>query len=183
MFVKLYFNGSSWHHELVSTKWVGNIKENSTLSTHVLFIIAWSSNTSCAVHGGGVSAALWGCLSLQPNIATLAPARAPAVPHQPVVTLGLVCAIPNQLHSVVEGDVGVKGAAIIDTTTIASPPTGIHSNSQGSLLCQVGHHSLLVIGGHGVVSGDPHHGGGVHEVVHAVASVGGGAGGVAENTD
>jgi len=63
---KLYLNGSSWHHELVSTKWVGNIKENSTLSTHVLFIIAWSSNTSCAVHRGGVSATLWGRLSLKP---------------------------------------------------------------------------------------------------------------------
>merc|ERR1712055_332182 len=178
LYILLYFNGSSWHHELVSTKWIGNIEEYSTLSTNMLFIIAWSSNTSCAVHGCGVSTTLWGGLSLEPDIATLAPARPPAVPHNPVVALSLICSVSNKLHCVVQGNVGVEGAAIVDTTSISSPSTSVHGNSKGSLLCKVGHDCFLVVGGHGVVSSDSHHRSSVHEVVHAVPGIGGGSGGV-----
>merc|ERR1719209_2586804 len=169
---------SLWHHELMSSKWVGHIKEDATLSAHMLLVIARSSNTGGPVHGCRVCAALCSGLSLEPDVATLAPARSPAVPHNPEVTLCLVSAVTNQLDCMVQGNVVVKATPSVDASSISSPATGVHSHGKGSVLGKVGHHGILVIGGQGVVASNPNNWSSVHKVIHTVASLCGGAGGV-----
>merc|ERR1712012_870794 len=144
----------------------------------MLLIVARSSNTSCSVHWGGVSAALGLSVPGQPDVATLSPPGAPAVPHNPVVALGLVGAVADQLDSVVESNVTVIGAARVDSRAVPSPSRGVHGNSKRADLSKVGHDGLLVVGGERVVAGDANSGGSVREVVHAVSSFSGGAGGV-----
>merc|ERR1711936_80078 len=135
-----------------------------------------SVNTCCSIHRSGVSSTLRGSLFLQSDVA----AFSPAVPYNPVVSERFISAISPQLDSVVQSNVGVKVTAIIDTTTISSPSTGIDSNSQGPHLRQMGHDSFLVIGGEGVVPGDTNNRCGVHEVVHAVSGLCGAARSVRE---
>ena len=77
---------------------------------------------TCAVHGGGVSTALGLSVPPEPDVAILAPARTPAVPHNPVVAVR-VGAVAHKLDSVVESDVGGVLAAVIDTAVVSSPAT------------------------------------------------------------
>ena len=106
----------------MSSQGVVGVKEDSTLSTHVLLIRAGASNTSRAVHGGGVSPALGLSVPPQSDEAILTPASAPTVPDNPVITL-LRGAIAHHLDSVVHGNVGVVVTAVIDTALVTAPPT------------------------------------------------------------
>ena len=58
------------------------VQKHAAHSTHSLLVIAGPPNTGGAVHGGGVEAALGS--PLDPDVAILAPARAPGVTDQPV---------------------------------------------------------------------------------------------------
>jgi len=91
--------------------WVGHIKEDSTLSAHILLVAAHSSDTCRSVQRGRIDAALGLRLPLQPDVAGLAPGGAPAVPDQPVVAIGSVSSISGELDHVVEANVLVEGAA------------------------------------------------------------------------
>merc|ERR1711999_20587 len=102
-------------------------------------------------------------VTLKPDISILSPARAVAVPNNPVVSLRSVSAIANKLDSVVQGNIGVKVTSIIDSATVRSPSTGIDSNSKRSNLSQVSHDSILVISCKGVVTGDSDNRGSVHD--------------------
>ena len=91
---------------MVDAERVGSIEEKTALTTDVLLVRAGTTGAGGAVHGGGVSPALGRGVSPQPDVAVLAPARAPAVPNYPVSTIR-VGAIAHELDSVVKSDVGV----------------------------------------------------------------------------
>merc|ERR1719244_1241032 len=78
----------------------------------------------------------------------------------------------------VESNVAVIGTTRVDSRAVSSPSRGVHGNSKRADLSKVGHDGLLVVGGKRVVAGDANSGGSVREVVHAVSSFSGGAGGV-----
>merc|ERR1712228_163093 len=137
----------------------------------MLFIIARTSNTSCSIHRARISSTLSSALSLKPDVSILSPARAPAVSDNPVVSLSSISAITNKLDSVVQSNIRVKVTSIIDSTTVRSPSTSIDSNSKRSILSQVSHDSILVIGCKGVVTSDSNNWGSVHEVIHTVPSL------------
>merc|ERR1719458_1767864 len=119
----------------------------------MLLIRPGASHTSRAVHGGGVSPALGLGISPQPDEAILAPAGAPAVPDNPVISL-LGGTVAHHLHRVVHGDVGVVVAAVIDAALVAAPPTGVDGDCERPDLGDVLHHGVLVIGGEHVVPGE-----------------------------
>ena len=102
----------------------GGVEEDSALATHVLLIRAGAVSTRGAVHGGGVSAALGLAIPPQPAVAILAPAGAPAVPDNVVITIR-VGAVSHKLDGVVESNVGGVLAAIIDTAVVSSPAAKI----------------------------------------------------------
>ena len=145
-FVKL------WHGPVVGSKWVWSIKENTTLATDMLLIITGTINTSCTIHGAGVSATLGLRVSPQSDVTILSPSCAPAVPHKPVVTQAGISSVSNQLDSMVESNVGAVAASLIDTSTVWSPSTGIDSDSKRSNLSQMLHDLFLVVGGESVIA-------------------------------
>ena len=102
----------------------GGVEQDSALTTHVLLIGAGAVSTGGTVHGGGVSPALGLGVPPQPDEAVLAPARAPAVPDNPVITVR-VRAVAHQLDGVVKSDVGGVLAAVIDTAVVSSPATSM----------------------------------------------------------
>ena len=61
----------------MDTEGVGDVEENTALAADVLLVRARSSRAGSAVHRGGVSAALSGGVSPQPDVPSLAPVRAP----------------------------------------------------------------------------------------------------------
>ena len=67
---------------LVDPQGEGGVQQHAAHATHGLLVIAGAPDTGGAVHGGGVEAALGG--PLDPDVAILAPARAPGVTDQPV---------------------------------------------------------------------------------------------------
>merc|ERR1719249_646086 len=148
------------------------------MAAYVLFIIARSSNTSSSIHRTRISSTLSSALPLKSDVSILSPARAPAVPNNPVVSLRSISAVTNKLDSVVQGNIRVKVTSIIDSATIRTPSTGIDSKSKRSNLSQVSHDSILVIGCKGVVTSDSNNGGSVHEVIHTVPSLCCGSGSV-----
>merc|ERR1719410_2292728 len=97
----------------------------------------------------------------------LVPARSPAVPHDPVVALGGVRAVPDQLHGVVDGDVGGVRAALKHAAAVGAPGAGVYGHGEGPDLGQVLHHLVLVVGGEDLVAGEPH--AGRHAVVVVLA--------------
>merc|ERR1712228_5549 len=111
----------SRHCEIVSSKRPRDIEEDTTLATHVLLIVAGASHTRRPVHWGRVSSALGLCIPGKPDVAALSPAGSPAVPHNPVISLSLVSAVPNQLHGVVESNVAVISASRVDTRAVSPP--------------------------------------------------------------
>ena len=102
----------------------GGVEEHSALSAHVLLVRAGAVSTRGAVHGGGVSPALGLAIPPQPDVAILAPAGAPAVPDNVVITIR-VGAVAHKLDGVVESNVGGVLAAIIDTAVVSSPAAKI----------------------------------------------------------
>merc|ERR1719458_1258473 len=119
----------------------------------MLLIRPGASHTSRAVHGGGVSPALGLAIPPQPDEAVLAPAGAPAVPDNPVISL-LGGAVAHHLHCVVHGHVGVVVTAVIDAALVTAPPTGVDGDGEGPDLGDVLHDGVLVIGGQHVVAGE-----------------------------
>ena len=67
----------SRHGPVVGPQGVVGVKQHSALATHVLLIRAGASDTSRAVHGGGVGAALGRGVSPQSDVAVLSPSGAP----------------------------------------------------------------------------------------------------------
>ena len=168
--MNIYFKSFNFTHLVLDdmgSQGEGHIKENSALSAHILLVGSRASNTRGSVHGGRVNAALGLGLPLQLNVATLTPGGAPAVPDQPVVALGGVCSVSDQLDGVVQADVLVEGAACEHAAPVGAPAPCINCNGQGANVGQVIHGGGLVVR-HGVVAGDANGGGGVVDVVQAV---------------
>ena len=115
----------------MDTERIGDVEEDTALTADVLLVRAGTSGAGSAVHRGGVSAALGGGVSPQPDVSSLSPPLSPGVPHQPVVAQALVSPVPDQLDRVVEGDVGVVAAALVDSSSVPAPAGGVHSHSQG----------------------------------------------------
>ena len=63
----------------MDTEGVGDVEENTALAADVLLVRARSSRAGSAVHRGGVSAALGGGVSPQPDVPALAPSLSPSV--------------------------------------------------------------------------------------------------------
>ena len=72
---------------------------------------------------------------LHPDVALLAPARAPAVLHQPVVGAGGVRAVADGEHGVVRQ--GVLARAREQPARVVVPPAGVHRHTHGALQMQV----------------------------------------------
>jgi hypothetical protein len=161
----------------MSSQREGNIKENSALSAHMLFIISRSSNTCCSVHRGGVSSALHLRVPLEPDVSALAPGSTPAVPDQPVVSLSGIGSVSDQLDGVVQSNVLVEVASVKYSSAVPAPEGGIDGDGEGSDVGDVVHGGLEVVG-NGVVSGDSYERGGVQDIVVAASSVGSRSGGV-----
>merc|ERR1712037_912823 len=164
---------SSRHGKVVGAKRPRDIEEDATLAAHVLLIIAGASNTGSAVHWGRVGAALGLSVPGQSDVATLAPAGSPAVPHNPVIALGSVSAVANKLHSVVESNVAVIGTSRVNSRAVSTPSGSVHSDTKRTNLSKMGHNGILVIGGKSVVASDSHNRSSVGEVIHVVPSLGG----------
>merc|ERR1719266_2850959 len=92
---------------------IGHVEENTALTTDVLLVRAGAS--------GGGSPALGLGVSPQPDVTVLAPSGAPGVPHDPVISQAGVSAVSDQLDGVVQGNVGVVAAAVVDAATVTSP--------------------------------------------------------------
>merc|ERR1719370_1928909 len=128
---KVYLaNKCSRHGKVVGSKRPGDVEEDTALAAHVLLIIAGSSNTGSAIHWGRVSTTLGLSVPGQSDVATLAPSGSPAVPHNPVIALSSVSAVPNQLHGVVKSNVAVIGAPRVDTRAVSTPARSIHSDTE-----------------------------------------------------
>lgn len=81
-----------------------------------------------------------------------------------------VGSISNKLHSMVDGNVIIKAAAIKHSSRVAAPVRGIKSNGQGPDIGDVLHYGHLIVGGEGVVASEADHGGHGGQVVVAVAA-------------
>merc|ERR1719215_167965 len=103
----------------VSSQRVGDIIENSTLSTDMLFIIARTTNTSSTIHRSRVGSTLSSGLSLQTDVSILSPPGSPAVSDNPVVTLSWISTITNHLNSMIQTDV-IREAASLSLQTDVS---------------------------------------------------------------
>merc|ERR1719351_637721 len=115
-------------------------------------VLDLTNNTGGSVHGGGVSSTLGLGISPQSDETILAPSCSPTVPHDPEVSISGICSVSDQLDGVVQGNVGGVGAALVDSTTIGSPATGVDSDGKRSNIGEMFHDLLLVVGGEGVVS-------------------------------
>ena len=102
---------------------VGVVTEDGAGAAHMDGLHT-SVNAARAVQRMVVSAALGLGVPPQPDVAILAPAGAPAVPDNVVITIR-VGAVAHKLDGVVESNVGGVLAAIIDTAVVSSPAAKI----------------------------------------------------------
>merc|ERR1712001_467070 len=80
---------------------------------------------------------------------------------------GAGSSVSDQLDGMVQSNVGVVAAAIVDAATVSPPARGVDSHGERSDLSQMSHDGVLVVGSQGVVAGQAHHG--RHPVVVVLA--------------
>jgi hypothetical protein len=154
----------------VSSQRVGDIIENTTLSTDMLFIIARSSNTSSTIHRSRVGSTLRSGLSLQTDVTILSPSGSPAVSDNPEVTLSSISTITNHLDSMIQTDVIREAAPVKDTARVEAPVGGIYSNSQRTNVSKVEHGGILIIR-HGVITSDSNNRGSIGDIIQTVSGL------------
>ena len=75
----------------------GDVEEEPARSTDVLLVTSGAFGAGSPFHRGGVSPALGSRVSPQSDVAGLAPAGAPGVPHDPVISLAGLSSVSDQL--------------------------------------------------------------------------------------
>ena len=148
--VKNYFLQKSLAIPVVDPEWEGDIEEEAALAAHLHGEATEAEVSPTPDLGLG--------LSPQSDVASLPPPLPPGVPHQPEVSELLVSAVSHQLHCVVDGDVRLVVAALVNSFAVSGPTRGEDSDCQRSHLGQVAHHGGLVVTGESVVPRQSHYG-------------------------
>merc|ERR1719234_2438775 len=144
VFVYLSFSQQLQHEG--GAKRVRVVRHNSTSAAHLNGLNA-SINTAAAVQGRGVNGALWGRLSVKPDVATLAPGGSPRVLDQPEVALSWVSSVSNKGDGVVHNHVAVVVTSIKDTAMVGAPVRRSHRYGGGTGSGQMVHESCSIVVG------------------------------------